>query len=67
MQKNGFEIIDKTFYKDHSIFYTCVKNQKVENVKYENKYEEYKKIFMDYVDSYEELIKSFNERIEKFD
>jgi hypothetical protein len=65
VKRSGFNILDKTFYKDHSIFYTCVRNEKKE-VKFENKYNEYKKIFNDYLNYYENLVKQFNEKMKNF-
>jgi len=61
--KHGFVIKDKTFYKDHSIFYTAEKVAKSTTPKFENKYDEYKKIFMDFVDYHKSLVSELNAKI----
>lgn len=63
--KHGFVIKDKTFYKDHSIFYTVEKTGDAKTApKFENKYDEYKKIFMDFVDYHKNLVKDLNAKID---
>lgn len=66
IQKHWFEIIDKTFYKDHSIFYTCKKSTKRDDISFENKYTEYKKIFDEYIWYYDNLIQWLQEKITNF-
>lgn len=63
--KYGFKIIEKEIYEDHSIFYTCerVKNQEELPV-LENKYEEYKKLFMDFMEYHLNMIKDLNKKID---
>lgn len=62
-----FKIIDKTRYKWYDLFYTVEKIE--ENIKYdiENKYSEYKQIFLEFIDYHESLIKEFNKKIENYD
>lgn len=64
--KQGFKLLDKSFYGDHSIFYTTVKTDKVKQVNLISKYKEYKKIFNDFIDYHELLIKDINSKIAGF-
>lgn len=67
-RKHGFRIADKYFYKDHSVFYTAEKLATPEaEVSFENKYEEYKKIFEGYVQYHEELVAGLNGKMGDFD
>lgn len=66
LQLLNFEIIDKTTYEEHSIFYTVKKTQKNNIAKFlYNKYSEYKKMFNDFVDYHVNIVKEINEKIEK--
>ena len=67
LQKYGFEIADKHWYGEHSIFYTAIKVEPPPAAPaLANKYVEYKKIFRDYIDYYDRLIQDFNKKIESF-
>ena len=67
-KKYGFEIRDKHFYEDHSIYYTAEKvGGEVDDFLFKNKYEEYKKIFTDYMEYYETLVLNLNKQIAAFD
>ncbi len=66
-QKHGFKIEDKHFYEDHSVYYTLVKVEHIENPTFENKYSEYKSIFMDYINYYDALVKEFNQKLDHFE
>lgn len=66
--KYGFKITDKHFYNDHSVFYTAEKLDTPENTpELENKYDEYKKIFMDFIDHHKTLVADLNKKINDFD
>lgn len=67
LKRSGFKILDKTFYNEHSIFYTCYKDKKDNNIQYENKYNEYKTIFKDYIEYYNKMIEKLNSKISWFD
>ena len=67
LKKNGFKIIDKSKYKDHSFFYTAERQSRNYIPKYQNKYKEYKKIFTDFVDYHQTLINKLNKNINIFD
>lgn len=64
LQKCGFEIVDKVKYQDHSIFYVC-KPGEIKNIEYKNNYENYKKLFLDFISYYENLIKHINNKTKK--
>lgn len=61
---NGFEICEKFYYGDsHSIFYAVKKIEHL-SITTINKYDENKKIFMDYVSYYESLVKELNQKLQ---
>ncbi len=60
----NFKVTDKFFYKDHSVLYTAEKaDMPLEIPVQENKYEEYKKIFTEFVDYHTELVTDLNEKM----
>ena len=61
---HGFKVTDKTEYKDHSYFYTCEKVAgELEAVRPKSVYEEYKKIFMDFVAYHQTMVAELNQKI----
>ncbi len=65
---HGFKIVDKHTYKDHSFFYTAERLATPESVPpIESKYDEYKKIFMDFVDYHKQLVADLNTKMDEFD
>lgn len=66
LNKNGFEILGKQYYGDpHSIFYATEKaKDPLSTAHLTNKYEEYKSIFMDFVNYHLEIIKDLNDKIQ---
>ncbi|MBR9705592.1 class I SAM-dependent methyltransferase [Candidatus Pacearchaeota archaeon] len=68
LRQYGFRLVDKRPYEDNSFFYTAEKvDEKLDDAPIENKYEEYKKIFMDYVEYHEKMIAEINDKVEKAD
>ncbi|MCK5602891.1 class I SAM-dependent methyltransferase [Candidatus Pacearchaeota archaeon] len=68
LAKNGFHIINKTSYIDHSIFYVVEK--RTDNVEIQmpsSKFSEYKEIFMDFINHYTHTVKELNEKIKTVD
>lgn len=67
LKKFGFVILEKQYYGDpHSIFYATEKiDIPNEPVFMENKYEEYKKVFMGYINCHLDMINELNSLIEK--
>lgn len=62
--KHQFKILDKTFYKEHSVFYAVKKtSDTLPTPILENKYNEYKKIFMDFVTYHQQLVAELNEKM----
>lgn len=69
LARNGFKILEKEYFQDHSIFYATerVGDDEKEELVFPNKYEEYKKLFMDFIEYHKELVAGLNSKIEKFD
>jgi 2-polyprenyl-3-methyl-5-hydroxy-6-metoxy-1,4-benzoquinol methylase len=64
LRKYGFKISNKTAYKDHSFLYTAEKLEKAESSpSFDNKYTEYRKIFMDFIDFHEEMVAELNKKM----
>ncbi len=64
----GFRVTDKTLYKDHSVLYTAEKLDRLDTVPVlPSKYQEYKKLFLDFIDYHVQLVKDFNKKINAFD
>lgn len=62
---NGFNIIDKVAYKEHSHFYVAEKVADSLSVpQLENKYDSYKKIFLDFIDYHVEIVSDINKKID---
>lgn len=67
LKKVGFELIEKEYYGEHSIFYAC-KKIKPQNVEFKNSiYENNKSLFLDYVKYYQDEVKDLNNLIENYD
>lgn len=64
LKKYGFNILAKDYFKDHSIFYSTEKINKIPTDLSENKYNEYKKIFMDFVGHHKEMVGDLNNKID---
>lgn len=62
LKRVGFEIIQKEKYKDHSIFYAC-KPVSPELVPFKNHYDEYKNMFIEFVNHYDNLIQNINKKL----
>ena len=63
LAKTSFETLEKSFYEDHSIFYTArVASGPVPFI-LENKYAEYKKIFDDFTAYHETMVRELNTKI----
>lgn len=63
LSKNGFEIEKKEYFmKDHSIFYTVIRNELATRIDLpDNVAEENKTLFFNYINYYQNLIKEINE------
>lgn len=67
LKKNGFKIIKKKYFLNHSIFYATEKLEKSQDTEYVSKYKKYKKMFINFIDYHQNLIKDFNRKIDNFD
>jgi SAM-dependent methyltransferase len=62
--REGFEIIEKKYFLQHSIFYATRKNAKLKKkAKFKSLYKEYSKLFQDYIQYYRKEIRKINSRI----
>jgi 2-polyprenyl-3-methyl-5-hydroxy-6-metoxy-1,4-benzoquinol methylase len=69
LYKNGLDTIEKNYYlDDHSIFYAVKKSKNLTAKKLSNKlYDKNKKLFINYVNYYNDLIQIINKKIEKLE
>jgi 2-polyprenyl-3-methyl-5-hydroxy-6-metoxy-1,4-benzoquinol methylase len=65
--KNGFSIINKEFYKDHSVFYVAERSSITHDVSFDNKYDDYKQIFSEFIDYYKSLVFDLNTKVANFE
>ncbi len=64
--EQGFKVVDKTTYKEHSCLYTCERvPEPLAVMAYENKYTEYKGLFMDFVQYHENMIGELNKQMQQ--
>lgn len=67
LAKSKFKILKKQFYIDHSIFYVVMKvEEDIEINPLENEYLEYKKIFLDFINTYYDTVRLLNDRIRNY-
>jgi 2-polyprenyl-3-methyl-5-hydroxy-6-metoxy-1,4-benzoquinol methylase len=67
LERQGFEIIEKKFFKeDHSIFYATKKTQNKKKINFPNNYLEYKKLYMEFVNYYEKFTSEMNLKLKDF-
>jgi len=65
LTRSGFKILEKQYFGDgHSIFYATEKRGEVPVPPLPNKYAEYKRIFLDFIDYHRKIIDELNSRIE---
>ena len=64
LKKYGFNILAKDYFKDHSIFYATEKIDKIQTDLSENKYDEYKKIFFDFINYHKEMVGDLNKKMD---
>jgi len=62
-----FEIIEKKYFGDHSIFYATKKNSALQPIKLINHYHEYKNIYISFITFYQNEVKKLNNLIDNFD
>jgi len=63
LSKFGFMVIEKTYFSNHSIFYSTVRDDTVAPFELDpNLYEQNKQLYLDYVKYYEDLIIELNNK-----
>jgi SAM-dependent methyltransferase len=67
LAKSGFEIIEKSFFGEHSIFYATRKSVQTMVPVVPDCYEENKKLFLDMVEYYDAEVARFNSLMDRFD
>ncbi|MBP6981895.1 methyltransferase [Candidatus Gracilibacteria bacterium] len=69
LERSGFRILKKEYFQDHSIFYATerVVESNGSTKDLPNRYEEYKKLFTDFIQYHEDLVASLNQKIHDFD
>ncbi len=63
LARYGFHILHKEYYGEHSIFYETERVEDVKSVALKNKYEEYKGLFLDFVEYHDRIAENFNKKI----
>jgi len=67
LQTNGFKIVEKEYFLDHSIFYATEKVATPATVPLPNHYAEYKELYLKFVQYHEELVRDLNEKSTTFE
>jgi hypothetical protein len=65
----GFKILKKEYFKDHSIFYATKKIKEVNETQtpnVNNYYNEYKKLYLDFIRYHKNLVSNLNEHLSDF-
>jgi hypothetical protein len=63
LAKNGFKVIRKKYFHEHSIFYAAKKVGKNSDAMLESRYREYKRLFMKYVNDNKKTVADINRKI----
>lgn len=64
----GFNVLGKEQYEDHSFFYVAERSSETAIVpQLGNKYEEYKKIFLDFISYHREMVDDLNQKMDESD
>ncbi len=67
LENQGFAIIEKKLFKeDHSIFYATKKTNIKKQITFPNKYNEYKKLYLDFINYYNKFISEINLKLKDF-
>lgn len=64
LEKIGFEIVEKQYFMDHSIFYSTRKCQPSSDIECPLKYDEYKKMFMNFINYHLKMVQEINDRLQ---
>ncbi len=63
LANHGFEIIEKVYFMDHSIFYATRRIEKSSNASFSGQFEKNKKLFLDFVNYNKNIVEDFNKKI----
>ena len=63
MNKNNFIVLEKVKYLEHSIFYLTQKSPHTQNMTPPQKYEEYKSMFLEYINFYKDVVIDLNNKM----
>ncbi|MDB5038993.1 MAG: Methyltransferase [Bacteriovoracaceae bacterium] len=63
LKRSDFEILEKKHFMDHSIFYAAVKTTKRPQPPFSNLYDQNKKMFLNFIDTYSKWVSETNKRI----
>jgi 2-polyprenyl-3-methyl-5-hydroxy-6-metoxy-1,4-benzoquinol methylase len=66
LSKHKFRIIDKIYYKNHSILYVTRKTNDTVNCAVPSKYEEYKEMYLSCIKYYKNFVSCINKKLESF-
>ena len=66
LKRTGFELLNKIFYRDHSIFYLTKYTGNVTHTNFPNLYEQNKQLYVDYVKYYKDFVSKINSKLEDF-
>lgn len=68
LNNNGFTILNKEYYLDHSIMYfTILKNNNIIYKSFPNLYQQNKKLVIDFFDYHKKLVKDINSKTKNFE
>lgn len=69
LERSGFRILEKEYFQDHSIFYATERVTEPNESKkdFPNKYDDYKKLFTDFIQYHEDLVADLNQKTRDFD
>ncbi|MBI2453308.1 class I SAM-dependent methyltransferase [Candidatus Peregrinibacteria bacterium] len=63
---SGFKVLEKDYYQEHSIFYATEKIAYKQAVVFDNHYQEYKKLYLDFIDCQKKMVGDFNKQMKGF-
>ncbi len=66
LKKHGFDIIEKYYFQEHSIFYVTKKSKNIVNLKLTNHYKENKKLYLEMIDHYDIEVNKLNHLMDDF-
>ena len=65
LSRNKFKVIEKQYFKDHSIFYSVEKNSKIEGLSLPNQYQTNRSRYLSMLKYYKGIVNALNKNFEK--